>query len=237
MPTTRAKRASRPSHPRRRGLRPRPELFFPAGFCGEERGDRAIKQLTQTVGGPAGRPESVGRRRRAAVWQRIMSCLGRRGLTLSECIMLYNNLISRSAHARASRPCHLPPAGCGPRRQPLAAHRRAAAGNRAALGGHRLGPGGAMTLQAIRAGGIRLDDVTVAYHRHPAVHHVSGSFEPGSLTAIVGPNGAGKSTLLKAIVGQLPTADGAIERGALKPRDIAYLPQQASLDRAYPISV
>jgi len=94
-----------------------------------------------------------------------------------------------------------------------------------------------MTLQAIRAGGIRLDDVTVAYHRHPAVHHVSGSFEPGSLTAIVGPNGAGKSTLLKAIVGQLPTADGAIERGALKPRDIAYLPQQASLDRAYPISV
>jgi zinc/manganese transport system ATP-binding protein len=84
---------------------------------------------------------------------------------------------------------------------------------------------------------IRLDNVTVAYDRHPAVHHVTGRFAPGSLTAIVGPNGAGKSTLLKAIMGQLPVADGQIERGALKPRDIAFLPQQASLDRAYPISV
>lgn len=87
------------------------------------------------------------------------------------------------------------------------------------------------------AADIRLDNVTVAYDRHPAVHHVSGRFAPGSLTAIVGPNGAGKSTLLKAIMGQLPVADGHIERGALKPRDIAFLPQQASLDRAYPISV
>ncbi|MFN4166408.1 MAG: metal ABC transporter ATP-binding protein [Ferrovibrio sp.] len=86
-------------------------------------------------------------------------------------------------------------------------------------------------------GEIRLDNVTVAYDRHPAVHHVSGRFTTGSLTAIVGPNGAGKSTLLKAIVGQLPVADGSIERGPLKPRDIAFLPQQASLDRAYPISV
>lgn len=77
----------------------------------------------------------------------------------------------------------------------------------------------------------------MAYDRHPAVHHVSGSFAPGSLTAIVGPNGAGKSTLLKAIVGQLPVADGTIERSQLKARDIAYLPQQASLDRGYPISV
>jgi len=51
--------------------------------------------------------------------------------------------------------------------------------------------------------GIRLENVTVAYDRHPAVHHVSGQFEPGSLTAIVGPNGAGKSTLLKAMMGEL----------------------------------
>jgi len=84
---------------------------------------------------------------------------------------------------------------------------------------------------------IRLDNVTVAYDRHPAVHHVSGRFTTGSLTAIVGPNGAGKSTLLKAIMGQMPVADGSIDRGPLKARDIAFLPQQASLDRAYPISV
>jgi zinc/manganese transport system ATP-binding protein len=87
------------------------------------------------------------------------------------------------------------------------------------------------------AGEIRLTDVTVAYDRHPAVHHVSGQFAPGSLTAILGPNGAGKSTLLKAIVGQLPVAAGSIDRGPLKSRDIAFLPQQSSLDRGFPISV
>ena len=53
---------------------------------------------------------------------------------------------------------------------------------------------------------IRLDNLTVSYNRHPAVHHLSGAFQPGSLTAIAGPNGAGKSTLLKAIMGELRPA-------------------------------
>ena len=55
---------------------------------------------------------------------------------------------------------------------------------------------------------IRLDGLTLAYERHPAVHHLTGAFEPGSLTAIVGPNGAGKSTLLKAIAGLIRPAEG-----------------------------
>jgi zinc/manganese transport system ATP-binding protein len=84
---------------------------------------------------------------------------------------------------------------------------------------------------------IRLDNVTVAYDRHPAVHHVSGRFAPGSLTAVIGPNGAGKSTLLKAVVGRLPVAEGSIQRGGLAARDIAFLPQQAAIDRSYPVSV
>jgi len=44
---------------------------------------------------------------------------------------------------------------------------------------------------------IVLHDLTLGYNGHPAVHHLSGVFEPGSLTAVVGPNGSGKSTLLK----------------------------------------
>ncbi|MFK4991182.1 ATP-binding cassette domain-containing protein, partial [Klebsiella pneumoniae] len=48
---------------------------------------------------------------------------------------------------------------------------------------------------------IRLDDLTVEYGGHPAVHHLSGTFRAGSLTAIMGPNGAGKSSLLKALAG------------------------------------
>ena len=51
-------------------------------------------------------------------------------------------------------------------------------------------------------------NLTLAYQGHPAVHHLSGSFEAGSLTAIVGPNGAGKSTTLKAISNLIRTEDG-----------------------------
>lgn len=82
---------------------------------------------------------------------------------------------------------------------------------------------------------IRLHDLTVAFDRLPAVHHLTGAFEPGSLTAVIGPNGAGKSTLLKAIVGILRPAEGRVELAP--PGDIAYLPQQAEIDRSFPISV
>ena len=84
---------------------------------------------------------------------------------------------------------------------------------------------------------IKLNDVTVAYARHPAVHHVSGSFERGSMTAIAGPNGAGKSTLLKAIMGELRLAEGSIDRGGLAISDFGYLPQAAEIDRQFPMTV
>lgn len=83
---------------------------------------------------------------------------------------------------------------------------------------------------------IRLEDLTIAYDRHPAVHHLSGSFEAGSLTAIAGPNGAGKSTLLKAIMGELRPAEGRVEH-RLARADFGYLPQAADINRRFPISV
>ena len=43
---------------------------------------------------------------------------------------------------------------------------------------------------------VSLHNLTVSYRQHPALHHISGSFATGSLTAVVGPNGSGKSTLL-----------------------------------------
>ncbi len=84
---------------------------------------------------------------------------------------------------------------------------------------------------------ITLSDLTIAYDRVPAVHHISGAFARGSLTAIVGPNGAGKSTLLKSIVGLLRPSQGNITLSGLKRSDIAYLPQQAEIDRSFPITV
>ena len=83
---------------------------------------------------------------------------------------------------------------------------------------------------------LRLSDVTIAYDRHPVVHHISGAFEAGSLTALVGPNGAGKSTLLKAIAGLLPVTAGEIRYG-IDRRDVAYLPQVVDVDRSFPLRV
>ena len=82
-----------------------------------------------------------------------------------------------------------------------------------------------------------LEDVTLGYDRHPAVHHLTGKFTAGSLTAVVGPNGAGKSTLLKGLSGILSPLDGRLECNGLQQCDIAYLPQQAEIDRSFPISV
>jgi len=84
---------------------------------------------------------------------------------------------------------------------------------------------------------LRFRDLTLGYERHPAVHHLNGSVEAGALVAVVGPNGAGKSTLFKGIVGALKPLAGRIERGGIDPRDIAYLPQVAEIDRSFPISV
>jgi zinc/manganese transport system ATP-binding protein len=81
---------------------------------------------------------------------------------------------------------------------------------------------------------LKLVDLTVSYDRHPAVHHVSAEIPAAEMTAIVGPNGAGKSTLLKALLGLAPHVEGRIECAA---RRIAYLPQQAEIDRSFPIPV
>jgi zinc/manganese transport system ATP-binding protein len=84
---------------------------------------------------------------------------------------------------------------------------------------------------------LRFRNLTLGYERHPAVHHLDGAVEAGALIAVVGPNGAGKSTLFKGIVGALKPLAGSIERGGLEPRDIAYLPQVAEIDRSFPINV
>jgi zinc/manganese transport system ATP-binding protein len=117
------------------------------------------------------------------------------------------------------------------RAERLAAARHRGRRESRSLGGGGVGP------DVNKTGGIRLRNLTVAYERHPAVHHLSGAFESGSMTAVVGPNGAGKSTLLKTIVGLLRPSEGHIELQGVSPSQIAYLPQAAEIDRSFPISV
>lgn len=86
--------------------------------------------------------------------------------------------------------------------------------------------------------GIVLKNLTLSYQRHPAVHHLSGVFPRGSMTAIMGPNGGGKSTLIKALAGLHPIDEGQIERTENQTLNAtAYLPQNLSWDRQFPISV
>src|SRR5687768_11082918 len=84
---------------------------------------------------------------------------------------------------------------------------------------------------------LQFRNLTLGYDRHPAVHHLDGAVNAGALMAVVGPNGAGKSTLFKGVVGTIKPLAGRIELNGLDPRDIAYLPQVAEIDRTFPINV
>jgi len=103
-----------------------------------------------------------------------------------------------------------------------------------ALGGVNLGhvnAGGPMTAA------VAFQALTLGYDRLPAVRNLETEITEGSLTAVIGPNGAGKSTLLKGVVGTLAPLEGKVAFGAFTRDDIAYLPQQAELDRSFPLSV
>jgi zinc/manganese transport system ATP-binding protein len=84
---------------------------------------------------------------------------------------------------------------------------------------------------------IRLEDISVSYRNHIALEKINCCFKQGSLTAIIGPNGGGKSTLLKAILGMVPLSSGKISLNATLDKRIAYLPQQADMDRSFPLTV
>lgn len=83
---------------------------------------------------------------------------------------------------------------------------------------------------------ITVDNLTVSYRQHPALHHVSGQFVAGALTAVVGPNGSGKSTLLKSVMGLVKPAGGCVRTTVPRNR-IAYLPQASEIDRSFPLQV
>lgn len=86
-----------------------------------------------------------------------------------------------------------------------------------------------------------VSDLTVSYHRIPALHHIAFEVGCGQAVALLGPNGAGKSTLLKTLAGLIPRESGSIRfhgrevKGTTK--DFAYLPQREQIDWDFPTTV
>jgi manganese/iron transport system ATP-binding protein len=69
---------------------------------------------------------------------------------------------------------------------------------------------------------------------------VSFSLQTGDSVAVVGPNGAGKSTLFRAVSGVLPYKSGRVTVYGSEPGKhicIAYVPQSASVDWNFPVTM
>lgn len=83
--------------------------------------------------------------------------------------------------------------------------------------------------------------LSVAYEQTEALEDITLEIPRGVLAGIVGPNGAGKSTLLKAVMGFVTPRSGEVRcLGLAAPawrRLVAYVPQRASVDWDFPLTV
>ncbi|QID16289.1 ATP-binding cassette domain-containing protein [Nitrogeniibacter mangrovi] len=86
------------------------------------------------------------------------------------------------------------------------------------------------------ASALTLTNVAAGHDGHVSVSDVTLSVPAGAKVAVIGPNGAGKSTLLKTIAGELPAMTGQLRRCETCAR-MGYLPQTATVDTRFPISV
>lgn len=84
---------------------------------------------------------------------------------------------------------------------------------------------------------IELHNLVVGYQMHPLTQPISGRFQHASLTAVMGANGAGKSTLLKTLAKIQKPLSGEVNFSSQLQKSISWLPQQADIERSFPISV
>lgn len=88
---------------------------------------------------------------------------------------------------------------------------------------------------------IRFDGVSFSYGDVPVLDSARFHIHAGEFAALVGPNGAGKTTVLKLLLGLAKPAAGRITVLGRNPEEarssIGYVPQHASYDPAFPISV
>ncbi|MDR2884089.1 MAG: metal ABC transporter ATP-binding protein [Deferribacteraceae bacterium] len=88
---------------------------------------------------------------------------------------------------------------------------------------------------------IHVEDLTVSFDNTPVLWDIDMEIPKGVIMAVIGPNGAGKTTMLKSILGLTKPNAGQIfifgKPAEKQRRLIAYVPQKASVDWDFPISV
>ena len=90
---------------------------------------------------------------------------------------------------------------------------------------------------------LEIANATARHGQQILFQNVSFGIQPGEFISLIGPNGAGKSSLLKAMVGQLPLAEGSIRLNSKRGNTgepacrIGYMPQKLNINPLMPLSV
>ena len=88
---------------------------------------------------------------------------------------------------------------------------------------------------------VKTVNLTISYHKRPAIKGINLAVESGSIVGVIGPNGAGKSTLFKGILGLLPADTGEVEIFGTSVNEslqrVTYVPQKEQFDWDFPINV
>lgn len=83
---------------------------------------------------------------------------------------------------------------------------------------------------------LSLRHACLGYGAETVLDDVHLRIDAGEFVGLAGANGSGKTTLLRSMLGLLPPRGGSVERHLPRAR-LGYVPQHASLDPYFPLSV